>query len=87
MVILGSIISYLDTFDSSATDQKTVFEVLCRGYEIRDRLKLKAVGVFDQAIYAKAIEIFWENKNVFENLVFMLRGFHLLMILLGIMGT
>ena len=37
--------------------------------------------------YAKAAEIFWKNKNVFENLVLMLRGFHLLMLLLGIMGT
>ena len=88
MVILESIISYLDTLDSPATDQKTAFEVLCRGCEIRDRLKLKAVVcVFDQAFYAKAIEIFWKNKNVFENLVLMLGGFHLLMMLLGIMGT
>ena len=87
MVILESIISYLDTLDSPATDQKTAFEVLCRGCEIIDRLKLKAVVcVFDQAFYAKAIEIFWKNKNVFENLVLMLGGFHLLMMLLGIMG-
>ena len=87
MVILESIVSYLDTLDSPATDQKAAFEALCRGCEIRDRLKLKAVVcVFDQAFYAKAVEIFWKNKNVFENLVLMLGGFHLLMMLLGIMG-
>ena len=88
MVVQESIISYLDTSNSPATDQKTAFEVLCRGCEIRDRLKLKAVVcVFDQAFYAKVVEIFWKNKNVFENLVLMLGGFLLLMMLLGIMGT
>ena len=53
-----------------------------------ERLKLKAVVcVFDQAFYAKAVEIFWRNKNVFENLVLMLGGFHPPMMLLGIIGT
>ena len=74
--------------DSPATDQKTAFEVLCRGCEIRDRLKSKAVVcVFDQAFYAKTVEIFWKNKNIFENLVLMLGGFHPPMMLLGIIGT
>ena len=45
------------------------------------------VCVFDQAFYAKAFEIFWRNKNIFENLVLMLGGFHLPMMLLGIIGT
>ena len=48
MVTPESPISYLDTIDSPATDHKTAFEVLCRGCEIKDRLKLKAVVcVFD----------------------------------------
>ena len=59
MVILESIISYLDTLDSPATDQKTAFEVLCRGCEIRDRLKLKAVVcIFDQAFMLKPSRYF-----------------------------
>ena len=87
IVILESI-SYQDILDSPATDQKTAFEVLCRGCEIRDRLKLKAVVcVFDQAFYAKAFEIFYKNKNVFENLVLMFGGFYPPMMLLGIIGT
>ena len=53
IVILESLISYLDTIDSPATDHETAFEVLCRGCEIKDRLKLKAVVcVFNQAFYA-----------------------------------
>ena len=87
MVILESLISCLNTIDSPATDHKTAFEVLCRGCEIKDRLKLKAVVcVFDQAFYAKAAEIFWRHRDMFGNLVIMLGGFHLLMMLLGVMG-
>ena len=87
MVTLESLISYLDTIDSPATDHKTAFEVLCRGCEIKDRLKLKAVVcVFNQAFYAKAAEIFWRHRDMFENLAIMLGGFHLLMMLLGVMG-
>ena len=75
----------MDTIDSPATDHKTAFEVLCRGCEIKDRLKLKAVVcVFDQAFYAKAAEIFWRHRDMFENLVIMIGGFHLLMMLLGV---
>ena len=57
MMILESLISYLDTIDSPATDHKTAFDVLYRGCEIKDRLKLKAVVcVFDQAFYAEQLK-------------------------------
>ena len=87
VVIMESKISYLDAMDSPATDLKTAFEVLCRGMEIKDRLRLKAVVcVFDQAFYAKAVEVQWKNRDVFKDLVLMLGGFHLLMMHLGILG-
>ena len=48
VIVVESVISYLDTIDSPATDLKTAYEVLSRGCEIRDRLRLKAVAcVFD----------------------------------------
>lgn len=88
IVVLQSGISYLDTIDSPATDMKTAYEVLSRGCEIRDRLDLKAVVcVFDQAFYAKAMEVYWKNKELFTGLVLMMGGFHLLMMLLGVIGT
>ena len=31
--------------------------------------------VFDQAFYAKAAEIFWRHRDMFEKLVIMLGGF------------
>lgn len=50
VIVVESVISYLDTIDFPATDLKTTYEVLSRGCEIRDRLQLKAVAcVFDEA--------------------------------------
>ena len=88
IVVVESTIGYLDTLDSPATDLKTAYEVLCRGCEIKDRLELEAVVcVFDQSFYAKAAEVYWKNKELFKDLLIMLGGFHLLMTLLGIIGT
>ena len=88
IVVIQSTIGYLDTLDSPATDLKTAYEVLCRGLEIKDRLQLKAVAcVFDQAFYAKAMEVIWKQKEQFEGLVVMMGGFHLLMTLLAIIGS
>ena len=87
-VIVESNIAYLDTIDSPATDLKTAFEVLCRASEIRDRLNSKAVAcVFDQSFYAKAMEVVWKNRQLFKHLIIMMGGFHLIMMLLGVIDT
>ena len=76
-MIVESNIAYLDTTDSPATDLK-----------IRDRLNLKVVPcVFDQSFYAKTIEVFWKNRQLFEHLIIMMGGFHLIMMLLGVIST
>ena len=88
IVVIQSTIGYLDTLDSPATDLMTAYEVVCLGYEIKERLKLKAVAcVFDQAFCAKAMETFWKHKAQFEDLVIMMGGFHLLMTMLAITGS
>ena len=87
-VIVESNTAYLDTIDSPATDLKTAFEVLCRASEICDRLNLKAVAcVFDQSFYAKAMEVFWKNRQLFKHLIIMMGGFHLIIMLLSVIGT
>ena len=82
-------IAYLDTIDSPATDLQTAFEVLRKASKIRDRLNLKAVAcVFNQSFYAKAIEVFWKNRQLlFKHLIIMMGGFHLIMMSLGVKGT
>ena len=88
VVVVESTITYLDTIDSPATDLKTAYEVLSRGCEIKDRLQLNAVVcVFDQAFYAKAMEVYWKHKELFVGLVIMMGGFHLLLMLLGVIGS
>ena len=44
------------------------------------------VCVYDQAIFAKAIEIKFKEKEKFKSLVLMMGGFHTLMMFLGIIG-
>ena len=62
--------------------------MLSRWCEVKDRLKLNAVVcVFDQAFYAKAMEVYWKHKELFCGLVIMMGGFHLLLMLLGVMGS
>ena len=60
---------------------------MCRAGEIRDILGLKAVAcIFDQSFHAKPMEVFWKNRDLFRNLVVMMDGFHLPMMILGIIG-
>ena len=88
VVVVESTISYLDTIDSPATDLKTAYEVLSRGCEIKNRLQLSAfVCVFDQAFYAKVMEVYWKHKELFDGIVIMMGGFHLLLMLLGVIGS
>ena len=44
------------------------------------------VCVFDQAFQAKAMEVYWKHK-VFVGLVIMMVGFHLFLMLLGVIGS
>ena len=51
-------------------------------------MNLKAVAcVFDQSFYAKAMEVFWKNRQLFKHLIIMMGGFDLLMMLLCVVGT
>ena len=61
-IVSESAIGYLDALDSPATDLQTAQEVLCGGLEIRERLHLDGViCVFDQAFYAKVMEVYWHG--------------------------
>ena len=80
-------IGYLPTIDAPATNMSTVFEVLSKSLKIKDTLQLKSIVlVFDQALYAKAIEIKWKHPVLFKPLVLQMGAFHTIGILLGIIG-
>ena len=51
--------------------------MLQRSLQIADQLGQHVVIiVFDQAIYAKALEVLWQNKDQFQRLVVRLGSFH-----------
>ena len=58
-----------------------------RAFQIIESLKLETlVCVFNQAIYLKAIEIKWKEKQKLGNIVLMMRMFHLLMMYMHILS-
>ena len=87
VTIHKSYIGYLDCLDAPATDSATIYYLLCRSLAIKDKLELESmVCVYDQAIFAKAIEIQFKEKEKFDSLILVMGGFHTLMFL-GIVGT
>ena len=85
--VLGSTGGYFENINASTTEMSTVFEMLKRSCRIKDKLYLPSiVCVFNQAIYAKACEIVWKKREMFKDVVLMLRNFHLLMMFLVVIG-
>ena len=46
----------------------------------------RACSVFDQAIYAKAVEVIWKHSEAFKSIVPRLGAFHTIKVLLAIIG-
>ena len=75
--MLWDTVGYLPTIDSLATAMNTIYEVLMKARQTKDELKMKDfVVVFDQAIYAKAVEIMWKHRDLFADIVPRLGVFH-----------
>ena len=73
-------VGYLDSIDAPATDISIINGVLLPRLEIKDSLHLESVVcVFDEAIYAKAAQIKYNNPEKFKPCVLMLGIFHTLM--------
>ena len=74
-----SIVGYLPAIDASPTQMEAVKSILTRSIKYADVLHLAVVVlVFDQAIYAKAQKIIWEDETEDwkKRLVVRLGGFH-----------
>lgn len=66
---------------------KTVFEILKQSDLIREELQLDAVVVvLDQALYAKATEIAWKQKERFCGIILRMGTFHTICNALAIIG-
>ena len=85
--VLASSVGYLDCIDAPATDISTIYTVMERCLTIKETLKLSCIiCVFDQAIYAKAVEIRWKKMERYKDCILMLGTFHTIMMYLGIIG-
>ena len=70
-------IGYLPTIHAPATDIAIVYEILQCSVMIQKQLQLPyIICVFDQAIYAKAIELTWKHPHLFKELVIRMGDFH-----------
>lgn len=72
-----SSVGYCQIIDGSPTELSTVYTVLEKSLQMANQLhQHDAIVVFDQAIYAKALEIIWENQERFQRIVPRLGAFH-----------
>ena len=85
--ISKDVVGYLPTINAPATELNTVFEILNRSELIRKYLLLETiVVVMDQAVFAKAAEIVWKQKELFSNILLRMGAFHTLCTALSILG-
>ncbi|KAK3747382.1 hypothetical protein QZH41_002637 [Actinostola sp. cb2023] len=81
------VVAYLPTINASATELRTVNEILRQSEDIRKRLNLdEIVVVLDQALYAKACEVAWKNRELYRNIIFRLGTFHTICNVMSIIG-
>ena len=80
-------LGYLPVIDASPTCMDTVYTILKQSINIADELELGSIAlVMDQAIYAKAQQIRWENDSFKDRLVVRLGDFHTAMAYMAIIG-
>ena len=64
------VVGYLPTINVPATELSTVFEILNQSELIRRNLSLDTIVlVMDQALFAKAAEIVWKQKDKFSHIL------------------
>ena len=80
-------IGYLPTINAHATEMTTVHEILRQSVLICNNLGVsKIVVVFDQAIYAKTVEIIWKHPDKFKYVILRMGAFHIMCNLISIIG-
>lgn len=80
-------IGYCQVIEASPTELPIVYTVLQRSLQMADQLGQRdVIVVLDQAIYAKALEVLWQNKDQFQRLVVRIGSFHTICAFLAAIG-
>ena len=70
-------IGYCQVIEASPTELPTVYTLLRRSLQMADQLSQQdVIVVLDEAIYAKALEVIWQNQEEFRRLVIRMGSFH-----------
>ena len=82
-----SCVGYCPVIEASPTELPTVYTILQRSLQMADQLGQRdVIVVFDQAIYAKALEIVWQNPQEFQRVVLRMGTFHTVCAFLAAIG-
>ena len=80
-------IGYCQVIEASPTELPTIYSVLQRSLQMGDQLgKHDVLVLFDQAIYAKAVEVLGQNQEQFQRLVVRIGSFHTIRAFLAAIG-
>lgn len=82
-----SCVGYCPVIEASPTELPTVYTILQRSLQMADQLGQRdVIIVCDQAIYAKALAIVWQNPQQFQHVVLRMGTFHTLCAFLAAIG-
>lgn len=80
-------VGYCPVIEGSPTELPTVYNILKKSIQMADQLgQHDVILVFDQAIYAKALEIQWQNQEEFQRLVIRMGAFHTICAFMAAIG-
>ena len=80
-------VGYCPVINSSPTEMSTVYSVLCQSMNMARLAGLNfTIIVFDQAIYAKAVDLVLQRPTEFKPIVLHLGGFHISLTFLAVLG-
>ena len=83
MPVARNFTCYLDCLDVPATEMATIYHLIEKALRIQEQLEIdKLVCVYDQAIYAIAMEIQLKEPEKFSSLFLMMGTFHILVMFL-----
>lgn len=82
-----SSVGYCQVIEASPTEMPTVYTILTRSLQMANQLQQSdAIVVLDQAIYAKALEVIWQDKEEFSHIVLRLGTFHIICAFMSAIG-
>ena len=80
-------VGYCQVIEASPTELPTVYTVLRRSLDMANQLgQQDVIVVFDQAIYAKALDVKWQCKEEFKRIVLRLGSFHTICSFIAVIG-